>query len=87
MENDLILYTTDDGQSQLVLRELGAQEARYLQVFLFQFLLWGHTRLTVRIAPINAKRVTPPMPIAPIPKPKIIAIAAPSAAPDDIPST
>lgn len=25
MENDLILYTTDDGQSQLVLRELGGQ--------------------------------------------------------------
>ena len=25
MESDLILYTTDDGQSQLVLRELGGQ--------------------------------------------------------------
>ena len=25
MDNDLILYTTDDGESQLVLRELGGQ--------------------------------------------------------------
>lgn len=26
MDNDLILYTTDDGESQLVLRELGGKE-------------------------------------------------------------